>query len=131
MLVQPPKIGDVIRMRSWHGVVLDVFQNEAGKTILQVQTVRNLYRRLNPEFIEFDAAPETISPATLNELRDEAQQYQNFLDQRLDELTKKATDSQLLDAEQFVVSAKTLRAKTEQYLITDEEVTAAKIEGRP
>ncbi len=54
----------IIKMRSRHGVVLDVFQNQAGKTILQVQTVRNIFRKLGPELIEVDIAPEHITPAT-------------------------------------------------------------------
>ncbi len=49
-MVSPPQVGDVIRIRSWHGVVLDVFTDEAGKPILRVQTVRNIFHRLNPEF---------------------------------------------------------------------------------
>ena len=44
-----PKVGDIIKMRSWHGIVLDVYRNEAGKTVLQVQTVRNIFRKLGPE----------------------------------------------------------------------------------
>ena len=39
-MVSAPQVGQIIRLRSWHGVVLDVFTNEAGKTILRVQTVR-------------------------------------------------------------------------------------------
>ncbi len=49
-----PKPGDVIKMRSWHGIVLDVYKNKAGKTILQVQTIRNIFRKLGPELIEID-----------------------------------------------------------------------------
>jgi hypothetical protein len=41
-----PQVGHIIKMRSWHGVVLDVFKNEAGKTVIQVQTVRNIFRKL-------------------------------------------------------------------------------------
>lgn len=73
-------------MRSWHGVVLDVFTNEAGKTILRVQTVRNVFRRLTPEYIEFDLAPDTISPATVDDLKTEIEQYRSFLDDSLEQL---------------------------------------------
>jgi hypothetical protein len=68
-MVSPPQVGQIIRLRSWHGVVLDVFTNEAGKTILRVQTVRNVFRRLNPEFIELDLAPDAVEPASLEDLR--------------------------------------------------------------
>lgn len=85
-MVSPPKVGDVIRMRSWHGVVLDVFTNEAGKTILRVQTVRNIFRRLNPEFIEYDLAPDAIFPATEGDLQAEIEQYHESLSESLQEL---------------------------------------------
>jgi ssDNA-binding replication factor A large subunit len=85
-MVSAPKVGDIIRMRSWHGVVLDVFTNEAGKTILRVQTVRNVFRRLTPEYIEFDLAPDTISPATVDDLKTEIEQYRSFLDDSLEQL---------------------------------------------
>ena len=65
-------------MRSWHGVVLDVFRNEAGKTVLQVQTVRNIFRKLGPELIEIDLAPEHITPATIEDLQQEIAQHQEL-----------------------------------------------------
>lgn len=89
-MVSPPKVGDIIKMRSWHGVVLDVFTNEMGKTILRVQTVRNIFRRLNPEFIEFDLAPEAISPATVDDLQTEVESYQEFLNESIRELMGQA-----------------------------------------
>lgn len=90
-MVSAPKVGDIIRMRSWHGVVLDVFTSKTGKTILRVQTVRNIFRRLNPEFIEFDLAPDTISPATLADLQAEVATYQKFLKASIEELFAQAT----------------------------------------
>ena len=87
-MVSPPKVGDIIRMRSWHGVVLDVFKNDAGKTILRVQTVRNVFRRLNPEFVEFDLAPDMIEVATMADLQAEIENYQQFLDNSVNELIK-------------------------------------------
>ena len=85
-MVPPPKVGDIIRMRSWHGVVLDVFKNDTGKTILRVQTVRNIFRRLNPEFIEFDLASDMIEVATMDDLQAEIENYQQFLNNSITEL---------------------------------------------
>jgi len=85
-MVSTPKVGDIIRMRSWHGVVLDVFKNDTGKTILRVQTVRNVFRRLNPEFIEFDLAPDMIEVATMDDLQAEIENYQRFLNNSIAEL---------------------------------------------
>ena len=85
-MVSPPQVGEIIRLRSWHGVVLDVFTNEVGKTILRVQTVRNIFRRLNPEFIEFDVAPEAIEAASMEELEAEVANYEEVLQASLREL---------------------------------------------
>ena len=89
-MVSAPQVGQIIRLRSWHGVVLDVFTNEAGKTILRVQTVRNVFRRLNPEFIEFDLAPDAIEPASLDDLQAEVANYEAVLEQSLQELVSQA-----------------------------------------
>lgn len=89
-MVSAPQAGQIIRLRSWHGVVLDVFTNEAGKTILRVQTVRNVFRRLNPEFIEFDLAPDAIEPASLDNLQAEVANYEAVLQQSLQELISQA-----------------------------------------
>ena len=85
-MVSPPKIGDVVKIRAWHGVVLDVFKGETGKTILRVQTVRNVFRRLNPEFIEYDLAPDTITLARAEDLETEIERYKEVLDTSLHEL---------------------------------------------
>lgn len=71
-----PRVGDIIKMQWWHGVVLKVFKNEAGGTVLQVQTARNVFRGYGPEFIEVDIAPEAISPATEADLEREINQLQ-------------------------------------------------------
>jgi hypothetical protein len=89
-MVSPPQVGQIIRLRSWHGVVLDVFTNEVGKTILRVQTVRNVFRRLNPEFIEFDLAPEAIEAASLQDLQAEVASYEAMLQQSILELVDHA-----------------------------------------
>lgn len=85
-MVSAPKVGQIIRLRSWHGVVLDVFTNEAGRTVLRVQTVRNVFRRLNPEFIEFDLAPDAIEAASLEDIEAEVASYEAVLQQSIQEL---------------------------------------------
>jgi hypothetical protein len=71
--------------------VLDVFTNEAGKTILRVQTVRNVFRRLNPEFIELDLAPDAIELASLDDLQAEVASYEAVLQQSIRELVGQAS----------------------------------------
>ncbi len=85
-MVSTPQVGDIIRMRAWHGVVLDKFVNEQGKTILKVQTARNVFRRLNPEFIEYDLAPDVIELATTQQLKDEIASYMEVLNKSLQEM---------------------------------------------
>jgi hypothetical protein len=89
-MVSTPQIGDIIRMRAWHGVVLDKFVNEQGKTILKVQTARNVFRRLNPEFIEYDLAPDVIEVATVAQLQDEIAGYMQALNKSIGELLSTA-----------------------------------------
>ncbi|OQY44637.1 MAG: hypothetical protein B6242_12195 [Anaerolineaceae bacterium 4572_78] len=77
------KTGNIIRVNLSHGVVLDVFENEVGKIILKIQTVKNLFRRLNPEFIELD---EQISLASTDDMQAEINQYRTFLDEGIKDL---------------------------------------------
>ena len=87
-----PKPGDIIKMRAWHGIVLDVFQNELGQTVLRVQTARNIFRKLGPELIEIDIAPDQITPATREDLLIEIALHQKMqkevVEQFLDNLEK-------------------------------------------
>ncbi len=82
-----PETGDIIKMHSWHGVVLEKFKSEAGKTILRVQTARNVFRKLGPEFIEVDLAPDLISPATLEDLQAEMASHQKVQQSAIEALT--------------------------------------------
>ncbi|MCB9078985.1 MAG: hypothetical protein H6631_15380 [Anaerolineaceae bacterium] len=76
-----PNAGDIIKMHAWHGVVLKVFSDKQGQgTVLQVQTVRNVFRGYPPEFIELDAAPDAVSPATRADLEAEIQYLQQMRD---------------------------------------------------
>ena len=86
-MTQTLQIGDIIKMRSWHGIVLDIFQNTHGKTVLRVQTVRNIFRKLGPELIEVDLAPEQITRATASDLQKEIELHQQMLNHALQEFT--------------------------------------------
>lgn len=63
-----------------------MLKNENGKTILRVQTARNVFRRLNPEFIELDLAPKQIEAATIADLQAEIENYQQVLNRSITEL---------------------------------------------
>jgi hypothetical protein len=85
-VVQPPEVGQIIKLRSWHGVVLERFRSDEGKTILRVQTARNVFRGLPSEFIEFDLAPEQIELATREDLEREIAQHHEMLEYRVQKL---------------------------------------------
>lgn len=90
MSTYTPKIGDVIKMRSWHGIVLDVFRSDAHKTVLQVQTARNIFRKLGPELIEVDLAPEHITLATLEDLHREIALHREMQENALQQFLSQA-----------------------------------------
>jgi hypothetical protein len=90
-----PKAGDIIKMRSWHGIVLDIYRSNTGKTVLQVQTVRNIFRKLGPELIEIDLAPEHITPATLEELQQEISLHREMQENALKQFLAQAEESSI------------------------------------
>lgn len=81
-----PKVGEFIKIRSWHGLVIDVFKNDRGNIVLRVQTVRNVFRKLGPEFIELDLAPEQITPARLDDVQKEIEQHRKMQENALAQL---------------------------------------------
>ncbi|MFN8495477.1 MAG: hypothetical protein U0350_48225 [Caldilineaceae bacterium] len=92
-MVQQPQIGSVIKMYSWHGIVLDVFTGATGKTVLYVQTARNIFRGKNPEHIEVDLAPDAVSQATLEDLEREIADLKRRQDGEIAKLLRMALDT--------------------------------------
>lgn len=67
-----PKVGDVVKIQNWYGVVLDITYTADNKpAVLQVQTPRNVFRNMGPEFIDIRLAPDKIEPATRADLEQE------------------------------------------------------------
>jgi hypothetical protein len=85
-MVEAPEVGQIIRMRSWHGIVLERFRSDAGKTVLRVQTVRNVFRNYPPELIEFDLAPDQVEPASREDLEGEIDWYRQTLERNISKL---------------------------------------------
>lgn len=80
-MVQDFKIGQIIKIRSWHGVILDVHYSADGRpSVLKVQTARNVFRKLGPELIDLTLAPESIQTATLDDLKGEIEKHQEMLE---------------------------------------------------
>lgn len=88
-----PNVGDVIKMYSWHGVVLNVFTSQTGGTVLQVQTARNVFRDYPPEFIEVEAAPEAIQLASRADLEEEITCLQRMRDIGLKQMLDSINES--------------------------------------
>ena len=64
--------GDVIKIRGWIGVVLEVHHDEMGQlSIIRVQTPRNVFRGHGPEYIDVRMAPNAIELATIDDLERE------------------------------------------------------------
>lgn len=74
------KVGDIIKMHFWHGVIKSVFVSENGEVVLQVQTIRNIFRRFGPELIEVSKAPHAITVATIEDLEAEVAECKRLLD---------------------------------------------------
>lgn len=89
-MVRDPHVGEVIRMHNWHGIVLDVLKSNSGKTVLYVQTARNIFRGKNPEHIEVNLAPDAIEAATLEDLEKEVAELKQRQDRELAALIRKA-----------------------------------------
>jgi|GEM_PF-1268117 len=69
------KKGDIVKIHKWHEVVLNVFLDDAGGQVLQVQTVRNVFRGYGPEFIEMAVTPDAIELASREDLDKEIRYF--------------------------------------------------------
>lgn len=88
-MVFTPQIGDVIKIQNWYGVVLDItYTADNQPAILQVQTPRNVFRNMGPEFIDVRLAPDKIQPATRADLDDEIEFRRKLLETSLEDMLK-------------------------------------------
>lgn len=86
-MVFTPQVGDVVKIRNWHGVVLDMTYTADGRpAVLQVQTPRNVFRNMGPEFIDVRLAPDEIQPASRQDLENEIEFRRGLLDTSLNKL---------------------------------------------
>lgn len=91
-MVFTPKVGDVVKIQNWHGVILDItYTSNNQPAILQVQTPRNVFRNMGPEFIDIRLAPDKIQAANKQDLENEIEFRQNLLKASLDNMLKATT----------------------------------------
>lgn len=75
------KPGDVVRIQNWHGVVLETHFDSRGEiSVIQVQTVRNIFRGFGPEYIDIRLNPDAVRLATMADLEKEILTHQRMLD---------------------------------------------------
>ena len=86
-MVFTPKVGNVVKIRNWHGVILDItFTADDKPAILQVQTPRNVFRNMGPEFIDIRLSPDEVRLASREDLDKEIEFRRSLLDASLVEL---------------------------------------------
>jgi hypothetical protein len=89
-------VGDVIKIHNWHGVVLEVHHDEEGaRSLLCVQTARNIFRGHGPEYIDVRLAPEAIEQATPAALQQEIETRRRLLEGAVDRLLTAVRDKSL------------------------------------
>ena len=68
------KPGDVVRVHNWHGVVLETnFDEDGEQSVIRVQTSRNVFREVGPEYVDLRLNPEAVALATIKDLEKEMQ----------------------------------------------------------
>jgi hypothetical protein len=88
-MVFTPQIGDVIKIQNWHGVILDItYTADHQPAVLQVQTPRNVFRNMGPEFIDVRLAPDKIQPATKADLDYEIEFRRKLLETSIEGMLK-------------------------------------------
>ncbi|GAB4431915.1 MAG: hypothetical protein Kow0031_13170 [Anaerolineae bacterium] len=98
-MVFTPKVGDVVKIRNWYGVVLDItYTADNQPAILQVQTPRNVFRNMGPEFIDIRLSPDQVQLASRTELDREIEFRYGLLEASLNEMLAAVGDDARLAA---------------------------------
>lgn len=80
-------VGDVVKIRNWFGVILEVHHDEMGQlSIIQVQTARNIFRGYGPEYIDVRMAPHSIELAAETDLQKELETRRKLQETAVTEL---------------------------------------------
>ena len=64
------KVGIILKIHNWYGVVLEVHRDSAtgDVSVLRVQTTRNVLRGYGPEYIDIRMNPEAVEIGKMDEL---------------------------------------------------------------
>ncbi len=82
-----PAVGQLVRVGSWTGVVLDVFMSEtSNKHIVRINFVKNIYKQQPPELHILDDIENVLTMATVQDLEQEIERYEKRKQEELEAL---------------------------------------------
>jgi len=86
-----PAVGQLIRVGSWVGVVIDVFTSEtSNKHIVRINFVKNIYKQQPPELHILDDIENVLTMATVQDLEKEIERYEKRKQEELEALRDQA-----------------------------------------
>ncbi len=82
-----PAVGQLVRVGSWVGVVIDVFMSEASdKHIVRINFVKNIYKQQPPELHILEDIENVLTAATAEDLQQEIERYEKRKQEELEAL---------------------------------------------
>jgi len=82
-----PAVGQLVRVGSWVGVVIDVFTSEtSNKRIVRIYFVKNIYKQQPPELHILEDIENVLTIATADDLEQEIERYEKRKQEELEAL---------------------------------------------
>ncbi len=82
-----PTVGQLVRVGSWVGVVVDVFTSDASdKHIVRINFVKNVYKQQPPELHILEDIENVLTIATAEDLQQEIERYEKRKEEELEAL---------------------------------------------
>ncbi len=82
-----PTVGQLVRVGSWVGVVVDVFMSDASdKRIVRINFVKNVYKQQPPELHILEDIENVLMIATAEDLQQEIERYEKRKEEELEAL---------------------------------------------
>jgi hypothetical protein len=82
-----PAVGQLVRVGSWVGVVVDVFMSDASdKHIVRINFVKNIYKQQSPELHILEDIENVLTAATAEDLQQEIERYEKRKEEELEAL---------------------------------------------
>jgi hypothetical protein len=86
-----PAVGQLVRVGSWIGVVLEVFASETSdKHIARINFVKNIYKQQPPELHILENIENVLTVATVQDLEQEIERYEKRKQEELEALRDQA-----------------------------------------